>query len=57
MCFQDYDYAVWKGANKVYQVLLSWPTSKIDFKNGLKQQEAKRDYSIQTQVDCSNEKR
>ena len=54
MYFQNYDYAVRREAEKMYQALPSSPTSKI-----LKsiRSNRKREYAAQTQFDCSNERR
>ena len=54
MYFQDYDYAVRSGAEKMYQALPSSPTSKILKSN---RSNRKREYAARTQFDCSNEKR
>ena len=55
MYFQDYDYAVRSGAEKMYQALpssTSSPTSKILKSN---RSNRKREYAARTQFDCSNE--
>ena len=51
MYFQDYDYAVRSGAEKMYQALPSSPTSKILKSN---RSNRKREYTARTQFDCSN---
>ena len=52
MYFQNYDYAVRRGAEKMYQALPSSPTSKILKSN---RSNRKREYAARTQFDCSNE--
>ena len=54
MYFQNYDYAVRRGAEKMYQALPSSPTSKILKSN---RSNRKREYAARTQFDCLNEKR
>ena len=54
MYFQNYDYAVRRGVEKMYQALPSSPTSKILKSN---RGNRKREYAARTQFDCSNEKR
>ena len=55
MYFENYDYAVRRGAEKMYQALPSSPTSKILKSN---RSNRKREYAAHTdQFVCSNEKR
>ena len=54
MYFLNYDYAVQRGAENMYQAMPSSPTSKILKSN---RSNMKREYAAQTQFDCSNEKR
>ena len=44
-CFQDYDYMVRKGAEKMYQVSLSSPTSIM---NQIRRSNRKREYAART---------
>ena len=54
MYFQDYDYAVRKGVEKMYQPFPFSPTSKILKSN---RSNRKREYAARTQFDSSNLKR
>ena len=56
MYFQNYDYAVRRGAEKMYQALPSSPTSKT-LKSNVNRSNRKREYAARTQFGCSNEKR
>ena len=56
MYFQDYDYAVPKCTEKMYQASLAVLT---DLENELNRSKSnrKREYAARTQFDCSNEER